>query len=55
MEKNVKDQKLDKTFAGLKTGSKAAFFESLKMFQSNNPNFFSSIINRELASKFWEF
>ena len=55
MEKNVKDQKLDKTFAGLKTGSKAAFFESLKMFQSNNPNFLSSIINRELASKFWGF
>ncbi len=52
-EKNVKNQKLDKTFAGLKAGSKAAFLESLKMFQSNNPNFLSSIINRELASKFW--
>lgn len=55
VEKNVKNQKLDKTFAGLKTGSKAAFFESLKMFQSNNPNFLSSIINRELTSKFWGF
>ena len=55
VEKNVKNQKLDKTFAGLKTGSKAAFFESLKMFQSSNPNFLSSIINRELASKFWGF
>lgn len=55
VEKNVKDQKLDTTFMGLKTGSKAAFFESLKMFQSNNPNFLSSIINRELTSKFWGF
>ncbi len=55
VEKNVKNQKLDKTFAGLKTGSKAAFFESLKMFQSNNPNFLSSIVNRELTSKFWGF
>ncbi|MDE6906006.1 MAG: hypothetical protein K2P76_13905 [Lachnospiraceae bacterium] len=54
-EKNVKNQKLDKTFAGIKTGSKAAFFESLKMFQSNNPNFLSSIISRELTSKFWGF
>lgn len=55
VEKNVKNQKLDKTFEGLKTGSKAAFFESLRMFQSNNPNFLSFIINRELASKFWGF
>ena len=55
VEKNVKNQELDKTFADLKTGSKAAFFESLKMFQNNNPNFLSSIINRELASKFWGF
>lgn len=55
VEKNVKNQKLDKTFAGLKTESKAAFFGNLKMFQSNNPNFLSSIINRELALKFWGF
>lgn len=55
VEKNVKNQKLDETFAGLNTGSKAAFFESLKMFQSNNPNFLSSIISRELTSKFWGF
>ena len=55
VEKNVKDRKLDTTFADIKTGSKAAFFESLKMFQSNNPNFLSSIINRELTSKFWGF
>ena len=55
VEKNVKDRKLDTTFAGIKTGSKAAFFESLKMFQSNNPNFLSSIINRELTSKFLGF
>ena len=55
VEKNVKDRKLDTTFAGIKTGSKAAFFESLKMFQNNNPNFLSSIISRELTSKFWGF
>ena len=55
VEKNVKDRKLDTTFAGIKTGSKAVFIESLKMFQSNNPNFLSSIINRELTSKFWGF
>lgn len=55
VEKNVKDRELDTTFAGIKTGSKAVFFESLKMFQSHNPNFLSSIINRELTSKFWGF
>ena len=55
VEKNVKDRKLDTTFVVLKTGSKAVFFESLKMFQSNHPNFLSSIINRELTSKFWGF
>ncbi len=54
MEKNVKDQKLDATFSDIKTENKAvSFFESLKVFQNNNPNFLSSIINRELASKFW--
>ena len=55
VEKNVKDRELDTTFADIKTESKAVFFESLKMFQNNNPNFLSSIINRELASKFWGF
>ena len=55
VEKNVKDRELDATFADIKTESMAAFLESLKMFQSNNPNFLSSIINRELASKFWGF
>ena len=53
VEKNVKDQKLDATFSDIKTENKAAFFESLKVLQNNNPNFLSSIINRELASKFW--
>lgn len=53
VEKNVKDRKLDTTFAGIKTGNKAAFLESLKAFQSSNPDFLVSIINRELASKFW--
>ena len=53
VEKNVKDRELDTTFADIKTESMAAFLESLKLFQSNHPNFLSSIINRELASKFW--
>ena len=53
VEKNVKDRELDTTFADIKTESMAAFLESLKMFQSNHPNFLSSIINRELTSKFW--
>lgn len=53
VEKNIKDQKLDATFSDIKTENKAAFLKSLKAFQNNNPNFLSSIINRELASKFW--
>ncbi len=53
VEKNVKDRKLDTTFSDIKTKNKAAFLESLKAFQNNNPNFLSSIINRELKSKFW--
>ena len=52
IEKYVKDQKLDKTFADIKTKSKATFLESLRAFQNNNPKFLSSIIKREL--KFWE-
>ncbi len=55
VEKNVKDRELDTTFAKISTESMAAFTESLKMFQSNHPNFLSSIISRELTSKFWEF
>lgn len=51
--KNVKGQKLDKTFADIKAGSKAAFLESLKAFRDNNPGFLSSIIDRELTAKFW--
>ncbi|MEI3212265.1 MAG: hypothetical protein V8S42_08075 [Lachnospiraceae bacterium] len=53
MEKNVKDQKLDETFSDIIRENKAAFFESLKVLQNNNPNLLSSIINRELALKFW--
>lgn len=51
--KNVKGRKTDKTFADIKTGSKATFLESLKAFQSNHPGFLSSIINRELTARFW--
>lgn len=53
IEKNVKDRKIDTTFKDLKTESKSAFFESLKSFQMQNPNFLSNIINRELSRKFW--
>lgn len=55
VEKHVNNQKLDQTFAGLKTGSKAAFVESLKMFRNNHPNFLASVINKELTAKYWEF
>ena len=55
VEKNVKDRELDTTFADIKTESMAAFLESLKMLQSEHPNFLSSVINRELTSKFWGF
>lgn len=55
VEQNVKNRKLDKTFADIKTESKSAFLESLKAFQISNPGFLSSIIDRELALKFWNF
>ncbi len=53
IRENVTGRKLDTTFAGLKTESKAAFLESLRAFQSRNPAFLTSVINRELASGFW--
>ena len=55
VDQNVKNQKLDKTFADIKTESKSAFLESLKAFQISNPGFLTSIIDRELALKFWNF
>lgn len=55
VEKNVKDRELDTTFADIKTESIAAFLESLKTFQSNHPNFLSSILNREVTSDYWKF
>ncbi len=53
VEKNVKGQKLDTTFDGLKTGSKEEFLKGLKAFQKSNPDFLASMISRELASKYW--
>lgn len=53
MNENVKKQKIDSTFKDLKTESKSAFFESLKAFQTQNPNFLSNMINAELERKFW--
>lgn len=53
VEENVKNQKIDSTFKDLKTENKAAFIESLKAFQIQNPNFLSNIINMELTRKFW--
>jgi len=55
VEKNVKDRKRDTIFGDIKTENKTVFLESLKAFQNSNPNFLSSIINKELASKFWIF
>lgn len=53
VEEKVKNQKLDNTFTAIKTDSKSAFLESLRAFQINNPNFLSSILNRELTLQFW--
>ena len=55
VDQNVKNQKLDKTFSDIKTESKSAFLESLKAFRISKQVFLSSIIDRELASKFWNF
>ena len=49
VEEKVKAQKLDNTFAGIKTDSKSAFLENLRAFQISNPNFLSSILKKELA------
>ena len=53
VKENAGNRKPDTTFAGIKTGSKAAFLEGLRAFQNNNPDFLSSVIKRELALKFW--
>ena len=53
VEENVKNHKLDTTFKDIKTESKAAFLESLRAFQLNNPGVLSSLINRELSLQFW--
>ena len=53
VEESVKNQKLDTTFANIKTDSKAAFLESLRAFQLNNPGFLSTLINKELSLQFW--
>ena len=46
-------QKLDNTFADIKTDSKSAFLEGLRAFQISNPNFLSSILKKELALHIW--
>lgn len=51
---NVKNKKLDTTFSNIKTDSKVSFIESIKVFQNNNPNFLSSVIQRELSMIFWK-
>ncbi len=50
---NVKDQKLDHTFADIRTDSKSAYLESLRSFQTSNPQFLSSVLKKELALQFW--
>lgn len=54
VDEKIKNQKLDETFNGLNTESKAAFLESLRAFQVSNPGFLSFFINRELLSNFWK-
>ena len=49
VEEKVKNQKLDNTFADIKTVSKSAFLESLRAFQISNPDFLSSILKKELV------
>lgn len=53
VEEKVKEQKLDYSFADIKTDSKSAFLEGLRAFQVSNPNFLSSILRKELALQFW--
>lgn len=53
IEKNVKDQTLDKTFDDIMIDNKSAFLESLKAFQEKNPSFLSAILNRETSLSFW--
>ena len=43
---------LDATFKGIKTDSKAAFLESLKAFQMQNPAFLTNVLNREIKVHF---
>ena len=53
VEKNVKNQTLSTAFDDIRTNNKSVFLEGLRAFQSKNPNFLSSVLNRELALKFW--
>ncbi len=53
IKENVKNQKLDMTFGNISTESKSAFMDSLKMFQSNHPNFLGEVLNREVSLQFW--
>ncbi len=53
VEKNVTSQKLSTVFDDIRTNNKSVFWEGLRAFQSQNPNFLSSVLSRELALKFW--
>ena len=53
VEKNVKNQKIDRTFSNVDVTDKNVFIEKLRAFQKNNPNFLSGILNQELSSGFW--
>ena len=52
VEENVKNKKLDTTFADIKTDSKEAFLESLRIFQLKNSGFLFALIDRELSLQF---
>ena len=53
VEKNIQNRKLNTTFDEIRTENKSVFLESLRAFQSKNPNFLSAVLNSELKRKFW--
>lgn len=54
VEENVKNQKIDNTFAKIDAKDRNVFLQQLRNFQANNPRFLTNILNQEFASKFWK-
>lgn len=53
-EENVKNQRIDNTFAKIDVKDRNVFLQQLRNFQANNPRFLTNILNQEFASKFWK-